>query len=65
VPKNVEKEGIDKLVQKLDESRRIISNPSLLNYVMHFLGELLQMQQPLTRFGLLKTVIKNCQGNHK
>jgi hypothetical protein len=65
VPKGVEKEAIEKQVMRLDESRRVISSPSLLNFVMHFLAELIRQQQPLSKFGLLKTVINKCNEDHK
>lgn len=50
---------------KLDESRRVISSPSLLNFVMHFLAELVERQQQLSKFELLKYVVSRCDRNQK
>lgn len=64
-PKGIDKEAVDKQVLRLDESRRVISSPSLLNFVMHFLAELTQQQHTLNKFEILKIVMNKCTDNHK
>jgi hypothetical protein len=64
-PKGVIADEVSRELVKLDESRRVISNPALLNYVMHFLSEVINSKDPVSRFGLLKILMEKCQENHQ